>query len=70
LPVLHAISGCDTTSHIIGISKSAALKNFLSKAEIVNHACEFLRGNNKEVIIESSEKILVALYGGLYIISL
>jgi hypothetical protein len=30
LPDLHAISGCDTTSHIICISKSVALKTFLA----------------------------------------
>jgi len=29
LPVLHVLSDCDTTSHIIGISKGAALKTFL-----------------------------------------
>ena len=31
LPVIHALSGCDTTSQMFGISKAAVLKKFQSR---------------------------------------
>eukprot|EP00794_Sanderia_malayensis_P002695 gene2695-3114_t len=62
LPVIHAVSGCDTTSRVFGIGKSVALKkrldhNFCRFAEV------FLNDHADESeIIFAREQMLLSLY--------
>jgi 5'-3' exonuclease len=65
LPVMYALTGCDTTSRIFGIGKSAAIKKASNNTNIHDNCLAFLEENaDPQHIIESGEKILVALYGG------
>ena len=66
LPVVHAITGCDTTSRLFGIGKGVALKK-LSKTDNVTMAIEeFLKpGNHLETVVTSGEQIIASLYGGV-----
>ena len=64
LSVVHAMSGCDTTSRVFGIEKSSALKKLKSK-HFVEQANTFL---NKEATTKeikgAGENLLVVLYNG------
>ena len=64
--MIHAITGCDTTSRLFGVGKGVAFKK-LSKTTIVTAALEeFLKpGNSQENIIASGEQIIANLYGGV-----
>lgn len=60
LPVLHAISGCDTTSKLFGIGKSTVMKK---RHLLVEEAKHFLSPSvTHEQIEESGRKILCLLY--------
>ena len=65
LPVIHAITGCDTTSQLYGIGKGASLKKFCANDNLVQLADVFLAKSMKEAIETAGENILVLLYGGL-----
>ena len=64
LPFVHAIAGCDTTSHIVGIGKGLPLKNlkdsyFKKKAEIFCSS-----EATRQEVQHAGEAALVCLYGG------
>ena len=60
LPVLHAISGCDTTSKPFNIGKIGVMKK---KDKIITEAKPFLSSNaTHEEIEEAGRKILCVLY--------
>ena len=62
LPVLHAISGCDTTSMLYGIGKIKVLKKH---KEIIAEAKPFLLNDSTpEQIEEAGRKILCLIYDG------
>ena len=57
---LHAILGCDTTSHLYGIGKGASLKKFNASSEFHEQADMFdLQSSSVEEICTAGEKILV-----------
>ena len=59
---IHAILGCDTTSHMYGIGKGKALKKFQSSVEFRQAAATFhTRDANKADIIAAGEKALLCL---------
>ena len=65
LPVIYALTGCDTTSRIFDIGKAAAMKKVSENSYIHDECSVFIQENAEpQHIIESGEKILVALYGG------
>lgn len=63
---VHALLGCDTTSHIYGLGKGVALqlirtdKTFQEKAKVFRDA-----NKKKEVIIAAGEKAIVLAHKGL-----
>ena len=64
LPVIHAVSGCDTTSRVYGIGKSASLKK-LKSPFFVRQASVFLNSRStSDEIVNAGKKLLVALFGG------
>lgn len=65
LPVIHALTGCDTTSKISGVGKAAALKKFMSNAFIQEQSKVFLDNTTiQEDVSAAGEKLIVCLYGG------
>ena len=67
LPFMHALTGCNTTSRIYGISKGAALKKSTVDRQFKLHAEIFLKESTKCDIVAAGEGALVSLYGGLQI---
>ena len=67
LPFIHALTGCDTTSLIYGISKGAALKKLTADQQLKLHAETFLKESTKCDIVAAGEGALVSLYGGIQI---
>ncbi|KAK3102254.1 hypothetical protein FSP39_009938 [Pinctada imbricata] len=66
LPVIHALTGCDTTSRLYSIGKGLAIKKILSSESLCNSANVFLqRSVPEEEIIKAGEDIVAALYGGV-----
>jgi hypothetical protein len=63
IPVIHAISGCDTTSKLYGVGKRAALKKFMDSQTLKELGDVFLKISQMEDIIKSGERIITNLYG-------
>ena len=62
---LHAVLGCDTTSQLFGIGKSASLKKFRSSKQFQELAKVFNRESaNEREISNAGEQALVLLYNG------
>lgn len=61
LPFIDALTGCDTTSRVYGISKGAALKKSTADQQFKLHAEIFLKESTKGDIVAA----LVSLYGGI-----
>ena len=62
LPVIHAVTGCETTSRVFGIGKSAAIKK-ARKPSFTRHLRVFLNSSATPGEIKvTGEKLLVALY--------
>ena len=66
LPVIHAITGCDTTSQMYGIGKGAALKKFIGDEELVILAEMFMEQSSKVEIVGCG-KLIIGLYGGVFL---
>ncbi|KAL8598844.1 hypothetical protein ACOMHN_015423 [Nucella lapillus] len=67
LPVIHAISGCDTTSRPFGIGKRGVLNRFKKSVQLREEAVAFTRDPDDmspEKVIEAGEKMLIILYDG------
>ena len=66
LPVIHALTGCDSTSQMFGIGKGSAFKRYRydkqlrTKSEVFQSPCS----SNEEIAV-AGESILVNLSGGL-----
>ena len=67
LPLLHALSGCDTTSRIFGIGKSGILKLFIKNPVFRQHCNDFLIKENLTDISRVGEQLLIALYDEKFI---
>ena len=65
IPVIHAISGCDTTSKLYGVGMRAALKKFMDSQTLKTLGDVFLKISQMEDIIKSGERIITNLYGGV-----
>ena len=62
LPIIHAVSGCDTTSRVYGIGKSASLMK-LKCPFFVRQASVFLNSRSTpDEIVNAGEKLPVALF--------
>ena len=62
---IHAISGCDTTSGLYGISKGRPLKKFVSDTHFREHVKVFdSLPASKEEIVKAGEQVIVCLYNG------
>ena len=60
---IHAISGCDTTSGLYGISKGRPLKKFVSDTHFREHVKVFdSLSVSKEEIVNAGEQLIVCLY--------
>lgn len=64
LPVIHAVSGCDTTSRPFGVGKRSAFRKFQRSKELKSLASMFLTDCTPSNSTEAGEKILVSLYDG------
>ncbi|CAC5381252.1 unnamed protein product [Mytilus coruscus] len=67
LPLTHAISGCDTTSRMFGVSKAATLKKFGEYDFFKTQAQLLCNANTKDDIISAGENIIssfMSLYNG------
>ena len=67
LPFILALTGCDTTSRVYGISKGAALKKSTADQQFKLHAEIFLKESSKCDIVAAGKGALVSLYGDLQI---
>ncbi|CAC5416365.1 unnamed protein product [Mytilus coruscus] len=64
LPFLHSITGCDSTSRLLGIGKGLALKR-LNQEYLKIQGQVFMNNNSiKADIINAREEALTCLYGG------
>ena len=67
LSFIHALTGCDTTYRVYGISKGAALKKSTADQQFKLHTEIFLKESSKCDIVAAGKGALVSLYGGLQI---
>ena len=65
LPLSHALTGCDTTSRMFGISKSAVIKSLLKDDTFRLLSVAFLNANSKPAIIKAGEDLIVHVFGGV-----
>ncbi|CAC5377686.1 unnamed protein product [Mytilus coruscus] len=65
LLLIHAFSGCDTTSRIFGQGKGTIFKKISTNIKLQDHAAVFCQESSIESIHKVGEQIFVALYGGL-----
>lgn len=63
LPFLHALSGCDTTSRLYGVSKSAALKLLIKSAKFQEIGIIFMASNTKKKVARIGEQAIMLLLG-------
>ena len=62
---LHAVLGCDTTSHLYGVGKSVSLKKFLKNDDFKKVADVFHNENSsQDEIAEAGEHTLISFYNG------
>jgi len=64
LPLLHAFTGCDTTSRIFGIGKPSVLKLFQKKPSFRGFCEKFLAATTTSSIVQCGESLMLALYYG------
>lgn len=65
LPFLHALTGCDTTSRIFGISKASAIKTFKNNVSFRCNSSLFVHATDKTDIVKTGEAVILALFGAL-----
>ncbi|CAG2217816.1 unnamed protein product [Mytilus edulis] len=65
LPIIHAISGCDTTSKLYGVGKVATLKKFIDSPTLKELGEVFLKESLVEDVKNAGEKVITFLYGGV-----
>jgi 5'-3' exonuclease len=63
LPVIHAISGCDSTSAMFGMGKATVFRKFVNSAELLSLAEQFSKsGLHQEFVSVMGLKIVAFLY--------
>ncbi|KAK3092613.1 hypothetical protein FSP39_004972 [Pinctada imbricata] len=66
LPLIHAITCCDTTSRVFGIGKTHAIKKFIQTPALNSSATMFLDVNaSKANIASAGESIVCSLFAGM-----
>lgn len=65
LPVIHSLTGCDTTSKPFGTGKAAALKkrSTIYIQETLNTFCDIYASTER--ILQSGSEVISSLYGGV-----
>ena len=61
---MHAVCGCDTTSHLFGPGKGAALKKIQTEFIFREQARIFCDGASATRVEEGGETAIVSLHGG------
>ena len=64
LPVIHAFSGCDTTSHIYGVGKGVLLKKAISDSLFRDEMSIFLQDVSHNLVENAGQNIFVNLFNG------
>ena len=64
LPVVHAFSGCDTTSHIYGVGKGVLLKKATSESWFRDEMSVFLQDVSHDLVENAGQNIFVNLFNG------
>ena len=66
LPVIHAISGCDTTSSLYGHGKGSAFRSIANNVEDTCRLTEIVgcRDSKVEDVVQAGLQLLVLIYGG------
>lgn len=64
LPVIHAVTGCDTTSWAFGIGKRSGLRKFKKSERLFKLAEVFLEEKGEQEIVDAGQQILTCLYDG------
>jgi len=64
LPFLHAVTGCDTTSKIYGVSKPAALKLLSTNKIFQEVARSFVTSQSRQDVVTHGEKVVMMLLAG------
>lgn len=62
---LHAISGCDTTSRLFGISKGCVLKKLTSDKSFQEYAEAFHKSSKHTEVKNVGENVIGSFYSGL-----
>ena len=66
LPAIHSLTGCDTTSRMFGIGKSASIKKLKASHHYIDNLKLFADiSSDKNVVINARYEIISCLYGGL-----
>ena len=64
LPVVHAFSGCDTTSHIYGVGKGVLLKKAIQDSWFRDQLSVFVQDVSHDRVENAGENIFVSLFSG------
>jgi len=64
LPFLHALTGCDTTSKIYGVSKPAALKLLSTNKIFQEVARSFVTSQSRQDVVTHGKKAVMMLLAG------
>ena len=65
LPFLHSLTGCDSTSRLIGIGKGIALKRLIQEYLKAQGQLFMNTTSSKLDVIKAGEEALTCVYGGL-----
>ena len=61
LPVVNAITSCDTTSRLIGVGEGSAMIEIWSNIDLRDSMDVFMRVSPKEEVIKAREDIIIHL---------
>ena len=64
LPVIHAITGCDTTSRLFGIGKGLVLKKVMGNQDLIEIAGKVFDVDSSDVVAKFGIQLLIRMYGG------
>lgn len=64
LPVIHVVTGCNTTSRPFGIGKRTGLQKFQRSERLCKLAEMFLEDKEEQEFVDAGQQIMLALYDG------
>ena len=62
-PVIHAITGCDTTSRLFGIGKGLVLKKVMGNQNLIAIAGKVFDVDSSDVVAKFGIQLLIRMYG-------